>query len=82
MSQDVALERHYTVFEIAERWGVSHMTIRRLFENEPDVLRFGADETRYGSKRISLRIPESVMKRVHMSRQCTSRVRNIRDKGE
>jgi hypothetical protein len=77
-----ALERHYTVFELAEKWGLSHMTIRRLFENEPGVLVFGSNETRYGRKRTTMRIPESVAIRVHQSRQCTSRVRSGRDKGE
>jgi hypothetical protein len=60
-----ALERHYTVFELAEIWNVSYNTAKKLVENEPDILRFGADETRYGRKRVSLRVPESVMIRVH-----------------
>jgi hypothetical protein len=82
MTPHQALERHYTVFEIAKQWGVSHMTVRRLFEDEPDVLRFGSEETRYGRKRITIRIPESVMIRVYQKRQCTNRVREWRDKGE
>lgn len=64
----VAEEKHYTVFEIAEIWGVSHMTIRRLFENEPGVLVFGSPETRYGRKRTTMRIPHSVLERVHEKR--------------
>jgi hypothetical protein len=62
---EVACEKHYTVFEVAEIWSVSYNTVKKLFENEPDVLRFGAEETRYGRKRVSIRIPESVMIRVH-----------------
>jgi len=63
--QDVSVERHYTVFEIAKMWGVSHWTIRRLFEKEPGVLIFGSPETRYGGKRTTMRVPESVVIRVH-----------------
>lgn len=66
--EDVAKEKHYSVFEIAEIWGLSHMTIRRLFEREPGVLIFGSEETRYGRKRTTMRIPESVMIRVHRAR--------------
>lgn len=62
---DVAKEKHYRVKEVAELWGYKHMTIRRLFDKEPGVLRVGNPETRYGRKRISISIPESVMIRVH-----------------
>ncbi len=60
-----ALEKHWSVPEIAERWGVSKNTVIRMFENNPDVLVIGSEETRYGRKKITLRIPESVMIRVH-----------------
>lgn len=60
-----AMERHYSVFEIAKIWNLSHMTVRRLFDGEPGVLAFGSEETRYGRKRTTLRIPESVLIRVH-----------------
>jgi hypothetical protein len=62
---DPALEKHFTVWELAELWGFSHMTIRRIFENEPGVLIIGSEETRYGRKRTTMRIPESVAVRVH-----------------
>lgn len=65
---DVALERHYRVSEVAQLWGVKHMTVRRLFENEPDVLRIGNEESCFRRRRITLSIPESVMKRVHQKR--------------
>lgn len=64
----LALEKHYTVLEVASIWSISHMTVRRMFENEPGVLVFGSDETRYGRKRKTMRIPESVMVRVHEQR--------------
>jgi hypothetical protein len=65
---EFAPEKHYTVFEIAEMWNVSHWTIRRLFEREPGVLVFGSPETRYGRKRTTMRIPESVLARVYRAR--------------
>ena len=34
----LGLERHYSVTEIAERWGLSEKTICRMFENEDGVL--------------------------------------------
>jgi hypothetical protein len=58
-------ERHYTVWEIAELWHVSHITIRRLFKNEPGILVFGTEETRFKRGKKTMRIPESVMVRVH-----------------
>jgi hypothetical protein len=62
---DLALERHYRVKEVAQLWGYKDMTIRRLFENEPGVLRIGNDESCFRKRRITLSIPESVMVRVH-----------------
>jgi AraC-like DNA-binding protein len=64
----LGLERHYSVGEIAERWGLSEKTIRRMFENEAGVLQWGSPETRRKRGYITLRIPESVMLRVHRQR--------------
>lgn len=58
----MALEKHYSVSEVAEVWGVSVDLVRNLFRSEPDVL--ALDNTGRG-KYITLRIPESVMIRVH-----------------
>ena len=58
-------ERHYTVAEIAILWQLSADLVRRLFINEPGVLVIG-DEASPGTRRYrTLRIPESVVKRVH-----------------
>ncbi len=65
---DIALERHYTVQEVAEMWNLAYNTVLKLIEDEPGVLVFGSPETRYGRKRITRRIPESVMIRVHQKR--------------
>jgi hypothetical protein len=64
----LGLERHYSVGEIAERWGLSEKTIRRMFEDEEGVLQWGSPETRRKRGYITLRIPESVMLRVHRQR--------------
>jgi hypothetical protein len=62
---DVALEKHYTVQDLAELWKVSGDTIRRWFRGEPGVLTLGAPETRFKRAYQSIRIPESVAQRVH-----------------
>jgi hypothetical protein len=53
------------VFEVAEMWNVSTKTIRRLFRDESGVLIFGSHETRFKRKRETMRIPASVVERVH-----------------
>ena len=64
----LGLERHYSVGEIAERWGLSEKIIRRMFEDEEGVLKWGSPETRRKRGYMTLRIPESVMLRVHGQR--------------
>ncbi len=62
---DPALERHYSIGEVAQIWGLSGNTIRRIFEKEPGVIEWGAAESRFRRGYRTLRIPESVMQRVH-----------------
>jgi len=68
-SQKVSLarfqERHYTPAEIAEMWNLSRDVVRRIFEGEPGVLVIGDDGSRSKRRYHTLRIPESVMERVH-----------------
>jgi hypothetical protein len=60
-----AIERHYTVAEVAILWNLSLDTIRRLLENEPGVVVL-TTATRRGKRRYkTLRIPESVLLRMH-----------------
>lgn len=58
-------EKHYTPAQLAVLWRVSADTIRRLFANEPGVIRI--TNINKGSKRryTTLRIPESVARRVY-----------------
>ena len=60
-----ALERHFSVQEISELWNLSTETIRNLFRDVPGVLKIGKHETRYKRGYVTLRIPESVLQRVH-----------------
>jgi hypothetical protein len=64
-SSELALEKHFSVPEVAALWNVSRQTATRMFEGQPGVLSFGSSETRFGRKHITLRIPSSVVARVH-----------------
>ena len=55
-----ALEKHYTVQEIAVRWKLAPNTIRKLFAHEPDVLYINLGT----GQRVKLSIPESAVARV------------------
>jgi AraC-like DNA-binding protein len=68
----VALERHYSVTEVATMWGLSERTIKKLFEDEAGVLTWGHGDTLKKRCYRTLRIPESVLIRVHHRRQRAS----------
>jgi len=63
-----AIERHYTVQEVAELWKMSPDTIRKIFRNVPGVLKIGTTERLRKRGYLNLRIPESVLARVHAER--------------
>jgi hypothetical protein len=61
-----AEEKHHTPAEVAAMWALSVETVRRLFENEPDVMKMPNATGYTGRRRYkTLRIPVSVMQRVH-----------------
>jgi len=60
-----ALERHFTVSEVADLWSLSKDTIRSLFRDEPGVLKLNSPERRHKRGYLVLRIPESTLQRVH-----------------
>jgi hypothetical protein len=60
-----ALERHYSIIEIALIWGLSQQTITKFFMDEPGVLKHGNPPSRKRRTYTTLRVPESVMIRVH-----------------
>jgi hypothetical protein len=60
-----AFEKHFSVKQVAEMWGFSPNTIRRLFQDEKGVIKHGSPEARFKRKRFVLSIPESVLLRVY-----------------
>lgn len=58
-------ERHYKVSELSELWLFSEGTIRRLFNQEPGVLKIARKATRAKRSYTSLRIPERIAQRVY-----------------
>jgi hypothetical protein len=60
-----AFECHYKPEEISENWGLSVKVIREIFSAEPGVLKVDRPETRNKRGYCSMRIPESVVVRVH-----------------
>lgn len=62
-----AVEKHFTVAQVSELWGLSPGVVASLFRNEPDVLkiRIGRVMSRSKKTRERLRIPESALLRVH-----------------
>lgn len=61
-------ERHYTPKELAEIWRLDESTVRRMFQDESDVLKIG--QTGRKSKRdyVTLRIPASTAARFYRAR--------------
>ena len=78
-SEDFA-ERHYTVGQIAELWSLSSEVVRKIFEREPGVLVIGDHESRSKRRYITLRIPQSVVERVHR-RLCNPNLTGVRARG-
>jgi hypothetical protein len=58
-------ERHYAVGEIAALWNLSADAVRKLFQDEPGVLILGGQGPTHKRRYTTLRIPESVLQRVH-----------------
>jgi hypothetical protein len=64
LAQETTFERHYSVDELAAVWGMSDDFVRRLFLHEPGVVIFFKQRPGRRTYRV-LRIPESVVQRVH-----------------
>lgn len=69
MRPATANERHYTPKEVAKLWAVSEKSVIRVFEKEPGVLVIGNRVGRLTRRHRTLRIPFSVLERVHRSRE-------------
>jgi hypothetical protein len=61
------MERHFSPVEIAELWGLSVDTVRRLFEHESGVIVIEpAPRGRFSRRRYrTIRMPSAVVERVH-----------------
>jgi hypothetical protein len=61
-----ALERHYSVAEVAALWGLGKTKVREMFFDEPGVLRTQRPSVHSRKRQcIRIQIPESVILRVH-----------------
>lgn len=64
-----ATEQHYSAAEIAALWGVSEATVRRIFEDQPGVLKISMPRLTKSERKqkphVRLSIPASVLERVH-----------------
>ena len=69
-AQPTLTERHFSVGELAENWGLSPAAIRRLFCNEPGVIRFGKEIKGHKRAYVTIRIPASVAERVYRRCMC------------
>ena len=64
-AQSPVSERHYTAAEVAAMWSLSKDTVRRMFQDEPGVLVLGGRSSSRKRRYVTLRIPLSVLERVH-----------------
>ena len=65
LSGDSVIEEHYTPQEVSVLLKLSPDTIRRIFQDEPGVFRIGESFRRGKRGYVTLRIPRSVLMRVH-----------------
>jgi hypothetical protein len=64
-TNQLAIEKHYSPDWIAERWDLGIDKTRELFKDEPGVIHIGHGESRFRRGYFSMKIPESVIHRVH-----------------
>jgi hypothetical protein len=63
-----ALERHFSVAEVAALWNLSEDAVRDIFRHEEGVLAIGTVSARGKRRYITLRIPQSVLERVYLKK--------------
>lgn len=61
----VATEPHYSIAEVATMWGLSVSTIRRIIDRQPGLVIIGNAGDGGTRRRTTVRIPESVLSRIH-----------------
>ena len=58
-------EKHYTIAEVAALWGLSWTTVRRLLHGEHGIVVIGNPGNARRKPYQTIRIPESVLARLH-----------------
>lgn len=62
-------EPHYSIQQIGEMWNLDPTTVRRIFQDQPGVLKIPSRLARRGKRHyITLRVPASVLARIHRER--------------
>jgi len=61
-------ERHYTPKELGAIWHLDESTIRRMFQDEPGVLKIGQTGRRGKRDYVTLRIPASIAAQFYRTR--------------
>ena len=75
-------QRHYTLGELAKQWHLSRRTLVGWFRDVPGVIRYGAnDKLKKGRKQIhvSVRVPESVARKVYRAHTGEELSGNLRE---
>jgi hypothetical protein len=67
-SPSSALERHFSVAEVAALWNLSADAIRDIFRHEEGVLAIGTVSARRKRPYLTLRIPQTVLERAHQEK--------------
>jgi len=67
------MEKHFSPNEIAAKLNLSSRTVRRMFQDEPGVLKLGESFRARKRGYVTLRIPESVLQRVFDSMRARRR---------
>ncbi|MGA7240943.1 MAG: hypothetical protein WBY44_34995 [Bryobacteraceae bacterium] len=63
------LRQHFTPADLAKAWCLDETTIRRIFLDQPGVLKIGRTVAgRMKRSYVTLRIPEEVARRVYQER--------------
>jgi hypothetical protein len=70
VADTISTERHYTAADVAELWHLSETMVRELFAEQAGVLKFERPATRIKRAYTTLRIPQSVLDRVHRRWMC------------
>jgi hypothetical protein len=68
VGETIATDQHYTPAELSKVWHYSPNTVRRIFEDEPGVLKVTAAAPSHSPRRrrmVQMRIPARVAMRVH-----------------